>query len=58
MLDDGLDDADNLQGYRRHHLGDVAAANRQETNFFMMGCRVKEKVDLYILQFYTHYSIF
>lgn len=28
MLDNGLDDADDLQGDRGHHLRDVAAADK------------------------------
>lgn len=31
MLDDGLDDADDLQGDRGHHLCDVAAADERVT---------------------------
>lgn len=30
VLDDGLDDANDLQGNRRHHLCDVAAARATE----------------------------
>lgn len=33
VLDDGLDDADDLQGDRRHHLRDVAAAGDRDLTF-------------------------
>ena len=35
VLDDGLDDADDLQGNCRHHLCDVAAADREEIRGFL-----------------------
>lgn len=34
VLDDGLDDADDLQGNRGHHLCDVAAADGEQTGDF------------------------
>lgn len=52
VLDDGLDDADDLQGNRGHHLCDVTAADREQTgNFFMAGRG--GKTSIWIVRIYT-----
>lgn len=43
VLDDGLDDADDLQGNCRHHLCDVPAANRGGRDFCYDGTQRRSR---------------